>query len=61
MPDDRDPLLSQRSALIFLLGALVGIGAGLLTWWKGAGAATALIATGTAFAAGVWFFHSTVA
>ncbi|WP_316784562.1 hypothetical protein [Streptomyces sasae] len=30
-PDGNGPLLNQRAAMIFLLGVLVGIGAGCLT------------------------------
>ncbi|MDX3849149.1 hypothetical protein [Streptomyces sp. AK02-01A] len=60
MHDDRDPLLSQRSALVFLLGACVGIGATVLAAWGDAGPATAMLTGGGSFGAGVYFFHSII-
>ncbi|MFI0186421.1 hypothetical protein ACH4PW_02450 [Streptomyces sp. NPDC017082] len=61
MPNDRDPLLSQRSALILLLGVLVGIEAGTVAVLGDAGPATAVLTGASAFAAGVVFFHTTIA
>jgi hypothetical protein len=57
---DRDPLLSQRAALILLLGVLVSIGAGVLTAWGGSSPQTAVLAGGTAFPVTVGFFHSVI-
>ncbi|MCM2416636.1 hypothetical protein [Streptomyces sp. RKAG293] len=61
MHDDRDPLLSQRSALILLLGVLVGIGAGILAALGHADPAGAVLTGAGAFGAGVLFFHATIA
>ncbi|CAL9475029.1 hypothetical protein [Streptomyces sp. enrichment culture] len=56
-----DPLLTQRAALVLLLAALTGIGAGVLTAWQGHGAAAAVGAGLAAFGPGVVFFHLVIA
>ncbi|MBT2406009.1 MULTISPECIES: hypothetical protein [unclassified Streptomyces] len=61
MHNDRDPLLSQRSALILLLGVLVGTGAGILAALADTGPASAVLTGAGAFGAGVLFFHATIA
>ncbi|NUQ99984.1 MAG: hypothetical protein HOY79_26695 [Streptomyces sp.] len=58
------PLLTMRSALILLLGVLVGVGAGVLTARSdggvgGVGARSVMVGT-TAFAAAVAFFNSVI-
>ncbi|MER5662804.1 hypothetical protein [Streptomyces mirabilis] len=53
--NDRDPLLDQRAALIFLFGVLTAIGAGALTVLNGG-----TLAGGGAFAAAVYFFHKII-
>ncbi|OKJ68705.1 hypothetical protein [Streptomyces sp. CB02460] len=61
MHTDRDSLLSQRSALILLLGVLVGIGAGTVAALGGADAATAVLIGASACGAGITFFNATIA
>ncbi|MFG3105071.1 hypothetical protein ACGFZL_31765 [Streptomyces sp. NPDC048182] len=61
MHNGRDPLLSQRSALILLLSVLVGIGAGTVAALGDANPATAVLTGGGAFGAGVIFFDDTIA
>ncbi|MCZ4120244.1 hypothetical protein [Streptomyces sp. H39-S7] len=61
MHDDHDPLLSQRSALIMLLGVLVGIGAGILAVLGDADPASAVLTGAGACGAGILFFHATIA
>lgn len=61
MQQDPDPLLTQRAALIFLLGALSGIGAAGLALWDGASPqGAALIGCGS-FVGAVLFFNGTIA
>jgi hypothetical protein len=60
LSNDRDPLLSLRSAVVFALGGLVGIGAVIVTLWGGNGSAAAMLAGGGAFGGGVLFFHSVI-
>ncbi|MCX4902461.1 MULTISPECIES: hypothetical protein [unclassified Streptomyces] len=55
------PLLGLRATLVLLLGALVGLGAGVLTVLSGGAAASAVLAGGAAFGAGVLFFHAIIA
>jgi len=59
--NDRDPLLSQRSALILLLGVLVGIGAGTVAALGDADPATAVLTGASACGAGIIFFNATIA
>lgn len=55
------PLLTMRSALVLLLGVLVGVGAGALASWSGAADhARAVLVGGTAFAGAVAFFNSII-
>ncbi|MEV8395276.1 MULTISPECIES: hypothetical protein [Streptomyces] len=61
MHNDRDPLLSQRSALILLLGVLVGIGAGTVAALGDADPATAVLTGASASGAGIIFFNATIA
>ncbi|MER6025030.1 hypothetical protein [Streptomyces sp. NPDC001851] len=61
MPNDPGPLFTQRTALILLLGALTGVGAGFLTLRSGSGAAGAVLCGCGAFAGAVAFFHSVIA
>jgi hypothetical protein len=53
--DGTRPLLNQRSAVVFLLGALVGIGAGCLTL-LGANPWAVAVTAGAAATAAVLFF-----
>ncbi|MFG2120814.1 hypothetical protein [Streptomyces sp. NPDC048710] len=54
-------LLTMRSALILLLGVLVGVGAGVLTARAdGGGEAKSVMVGATAFAAAVAFFNSLI-
>lgn len=54
-------LLGLRSAIILMLGVLVGTGAGVLTCLAQHDAATAVLAGGAAFAGAVLFFHTIIA
>ncbi|REK90487.1 hypothetical protein DY245_10055 [Streptomyces inhibens] len=58
--DNRSALLSQRAAVIFLLGALIALGAGVLTCCNGGTLASAALVGGAAFGAGVTFFHTVI-
>ncbi|MEV6397120.1 hypothetical protein AB0M39_20465 [Streptomyces sp. NPDC051907] len=58
--NDRGPLLGQRSAVVFLLGILTALGAGLLTFHKGGATADAVLVGGASFAAAVAFFHTII-
>lgn len=60
-PDQHQPLLGQRAAIVLLLGVLVGLGAGVLTVLAGESAASGVLAGGAAFAAAVLFFHTIIA
>ncbi|MGW2740814.1 hypothetical protein [Streptomyces sp. NPDC001450] len=54
-------LLTMRSALILLLGVLVGLAAGVLTACSdGGGEAKSVMVGATAFAAAVAFFNSVI-
>ncbi|WP_225851284.1 hypothetical protein [Streptomyces sp. HPF1205] len=53
-------LLTVRSALVFLLALLGGIGAAALTALSGAGAAEAVLCGAGAFGAAVPFFNSLI-
>ncbi|MER7196693.1 hypothetical protein CG723_40975 [Streptomyces sp. CB01635] len=55
------PLLGLRTALVLLLGCLVALGAGVLTMLAGGHVASAALAGGAAFGAGVLFFHTIIA
>ena len=54
-------LVGQRTALILLLGALTGIGAGLLTTNAGSHLAQAVLVGAAASAAAIAFFNSVIA
>ncbi len=54
-------LIGLRSALVLVLGILVGTGAGILTYLAQHNAATAVLAGGAAFAGSVLFFHNIIA
>lgn len=58
---NQQPLLGLRSALILLLGSLVAVAAGVLTVLAGGAIASAVLAAGAAFGAGVLFFHTIIA
>ncbi|UYB38256.1 dihydrofolate reductase family protein [Streptomyces sp. Je 1-4] len=58
--DNRSTLLSQRAAVIFLLGALTAIGAGVLTFFNGGTPASSTLVGGAAFGAAVTFFHTVI-
>ncbi len=58
--ENRSALLSQRAAVIFLLGALTALGAGVLTCVNGGTLASAALVGGAAFGAGVTFFHTVI-
>ncbi|MEU8685436.1 hypothetical protein [Streptomyces sp. NPDC048611] len=60
MSDNRSTLLSQRAAVIFLLGALTAIGAGVLTLLNGGTPASATLVGGASFGAAVTFFHTVI-
>ncbi|MFF9981178.1 hypothetical protein [Streptomyces erythrochromogenes] len=54
-------LIGLRSALVLVLGILVGTGAGVLTYLAQHNTATAVLAGGAAFAGSVLFFHNIIA
>ncbi|MFH9405290.1 hypothetical protein ACH4JS_36860 [Streptomyces sp. NPDC017638] len=54
-------MLGLRSAIILMLGVLVGTGAVVLTYLAQHDGATAILAGGTAFAGAVLFFHTIIA
>ncbi|MBL1103905.1 hypothetical protein JK361_04675 [Streptomyces sp. 5-8] len=54
-------LLGLRSAIILMLGVLVGTGAGVLTYLAERNAAAAILAGGAAFGGAVLFFHTIIA
>ncbi|MET9119553.1 hypothetical protein ABZX38_35910 [Streptomyces longwoodensis] len=54
-------LLGLRSAIILMLGVLVGTGTGILTYIAQRNAATAILAGGGSFAGAVLFFHTIIA
>ncbi|WP_251095990.1 hypothetical protein [Streptomyces sp. Caat 7-52] len=54
-------LLGLRSAIILVLGVLVGTGAGVLTYLAERNAAAAILAGGAAFGGAVLFFHTIIA
>lgn len=58
--NNRSTLLSQRAAVIFLLGALTAVGAGVLTFCNGGTPASATLVGGAAFGAAVTFFHTVI-
>lgn len=62
-PDSPDPtsLLSLRSAVVFALSMLVGIGAGLLTAQAGTHPAAAVVYGAGALAAAACFFNGVIA
>lgn len=60
MSSKQSPLLSQRSALILLLGVLAAGAAGVLTVLGGGSPEAGVLAGGAAFAAGVMFFQSII-
>ncbi|MCX4764159.1 hypothetical protein OG562_25015 [Streptomyces sp. NBC_01275] len=53
-------LLTIRSALIFLLATLVGVGTGILTFISGAGVAKAVLAGAGGFGLAVPFFNALI-
>ncbi|MFJ6777856.1 hypothetical protein [Streptomyces yangpuensis] len=54
-------LIGLRSALVLVLGILVGTGADVLTYLAQHNAATGVLAGGAAFAGSVLFFHNIIA
>lgn len=60
MPQPHGPLLGLRAAIILLLGALVALGAGVLTVMAGGTRPQAVLAGGAAFAGAVLFFNSLI-
>lgn len=54
------PLLTQRAAIILLLGILTALGAGILTALTGATTASAVLTGSGAFAAAVTFFNTLI-
>lgn len=56
-PNNQSPLVTIRSAVIFLLGLLCGLGAGALTAWSGAHIAQAILTGVASTAASIVFFH----
>ncbi|MFF7206197.1 hypothetical protein [Streptomyces sp. NPDC008141] len=54
------PLLGQRAAVIFLLGILAALAAGVLTAINDSSAADAILIGGVTFAGAVAFFHSII-
>ncbi|MEU6476146.1 hypothetical protein ABZ858_04515 [Streptomyces sp. NPDC047017] len=61
MQHDPDPLFTQRSALVLLLGLLVGTGAAILTVRAGSSPDAAVLCGGGAFGGAVIFFNATIA
>ncbi|MBL1081990.1 hypothetical protein JK359_08325 [Streptomyces actinomycinicus] len=61
MPNDRDPLLSQRTALVLALSLFVSIAAAALRAWGGASPQEAALTGGAAFFPAVLFFHAVIA
>jgi hypothetical protein len=59
-PPTPGPLLSLRAALLMLLAALVGLGAGVLTFLGGQSVPAAVLAGCTAAAAGILFFNKMI-
>lgn len=59
-PNPQPPLLSQRAAVILLLGVLTAAAATGLTVWAGGTPAAGLLAGGGAFAGGVLFFNAII-
>ncbi|MGV9271221.1 hypothetical protein ACWDRR_42035 [Kitasatospora sp. NPDC003701] len=57
MNNSPGPLLGQRAAVIFLLGVLCAVTAGILTVLSGAAPATGFLTAGGAFVTAVAFFH----
>ncbi len=55
--DDRDPLLPVRTALVFLLAVLTGIGAGVLIVHAGAPISYGVLVGAGSLAAAVKFFN----
>ncbi|MCZ4120217.1 hypothetical protein [Streptomyces sp. H39-S7] len=60
-PNPEPSLLSQRAAVVFLLGVLAAVAAAVLTVLAGGALADGLLAGGGAFVAGVLFFHTIIA
>ncbi|NYI06890.1 hypothetical protein [Allostreptomyces psammosilenae] len=58
--DAEEPLLTLRAAVVFLLGALTGVAAGVLSGLGGAGIPAAVLAGGAAAGAAVVFFRSII-
>ncbi|MEU9488011.1 hypothetical protein AB0D83_30965 [Streptomyces decoyicus] len=56
----QEPLLSLRSAVVFLIGLQAAAAAGLLTYTSGNSLATAALAGGAAFGATVAFARSAI-
>jgi hypothetical protein len=54
------PLLGLRSAIVLLLGALTGVGAGVLTYLTQRSLPAAALTAGAGFGAGVLFFHTII-
>ncbi|WP_406733583.1 hypothetical protein [Streptomyces sp. NBC_01794] len=60
MNSSNQKLVSLRTALILLLGALTGVGAGVLTVAAGGVWAAGFLSGGAAFAGAVIFFHTII-
>lgn len=60
MSEPGGPLISQRAAIVLLLGALTALGAGVLTVLAGGALASGVLAGGAAFAASVLFFNAII-
>ncbi len=56
----QEPLLSLRSAVVFLIGLQAAVAAGYLTYAAGSPLATAALAGGAAFGATVAFARSAI-
>ncbi|WP_327250099.1 hypothetical protein [Streptomyces sp. NBC_01320] len=56
----QQPLINLRAAVVFLIGALVAMTTGALTYVSGNPVPAALLAGGAAFGASVAFAHSII-
>ncbi|MER6610092.1 hypothetical protein ABT282_30335 [Streptomyces sp. NPDC000927] len=54
------PLLAPRSAMVLLLGVLIGVAAGVLTYLSEHSLPAAALAAGAGFGAGVLFFQAII-
>ena len=58
-PDER-PLLSQRTALVFLMAAFIGTGVGVLTFLSATSPAGAMLAGASGFGASTLALHKLI-